>query len=682
MAQTINVDISTRGAPPVAYTHQGDTDRTFLVNVFENGAEFGVAGFTVKVAAILPGDNGYTVITGSDMVSATKTTTGTNQLMFTPSAQYTARSGRGILTLIMTTNTGTPATLRPINIDFRIQKSADGEDVIAGASDFPEGLEEIAEQVFQEYLSTYLPPVAPSSSADANKAASAKLTGQELDNLKSDLSDIDNDIGIKHIEIPLGMELGGFNENGVTITSATRARTSYFLPVDMACPTIVFPKDTKHRILYYDGYYDGRLQEMSDWSTSEEDTLSFPTRAKNGSRYAFKLLVAYTDDRTISDGNIPQPFIKYTTNEKSGTKCVKGYYFVTNSVGYVSDYNASNYYISAIIPVEPNTEYRANKFRNTIFLDANLQTKRVLGATQIENNKITTESDEYYVAYCWKDTDTQTPFFAKATSYIAGYTIDNLVSTPLKGKNLSLLGDSISAYTGTIPSGNDVYYTGSNSGMDSPSQMWWSVLCDRLGMNPLVINGYSGSGVTQLEDSAHVNKVPMSSDARCSALNDGTTMPDVILIAGGVNDYTYAQSAQSEPLPWDGKTAPVIGNSFTEAYACMIKKLQTNYPNAIVVALSTWFTMRGTDNGYTLTHTVGSNTYTQTDYNNAIKNVCEQMHIPFIDVSDIGFNRNNFYPTYAEDSSSIPTHPNKVGQRVMGLAVAYKLAELVKAYLT
>ena len=187
MAQTINVDISTRGAPPVAYTHQGDTDRTFLVNVFENGAAFGVAGFTVKVAAILPSDNGYTVITGADMVSATKTNTGTNQLMFTPSAQYTARSGRGILTLIMTTNTGTPATIRPINIDFRIQKSADGDNVIAGASDFPEGLEEIAESVFQEYLSTYLPPVAPSSSAAANKAADAKLTGEALDDLKSEL---------------------------------------------------------------------------------------------------------------------------------------------------------------------------------------------------------------------------------------------------------------------------------------------------------------------------------------------------------------------------------------------------------------------------------------------------------------------------------------------------------------
>lgn len=254
-------------------------------------------------------------------------------------------------------------------------------------------------------------------------------------------------------------------------------------------------------------------------------------------------------------------------------------------------------------------------------------------------------------------------------------------SRSLKGKKLSLLGDSISAYTGTIPGGYDAYYTGSNSGVDNPKQMWWSVLCDRLGMVPLVINGYSGSAVTQLEDSAHVSKIPMSSDERCSGLDDGTNNPDIIIIAGGVNDYTYAQSAQSEPLEWDGLTAPTLGDSFTEAYACMIKKLQTNYPNAIVVALSTWFTMRGDDNGYTLTHTVGNNKYTQQNYNDKIRYVAEQMHIPYIDVSNIGFNRNNFYPTYASDSSTIPTHPNANGQRVMGEAIARKLPELVKGYL-
>lgn len=255
-------------------------------------------------------------------------------------------------------------------------------------------------------------------------------------------------------------------------------------------------------------------------------------------------------------------------------------------------------------------------------------------------------------------------------------------SERLKGLHLSLLGDSISAYTGTVPSGNDIYYNGSNAGVSSPNQMWWKVLCDKTGMIPLVIDGYSGSGVTQLQDSTHVNKVPMSSDTRTSRLHDGATNPDVILIAGGVNDYTYAQSAQSEPLAWDGHTAPTLGDSFTEAYACMIHKLHANYPNAIVIALSTFFTMRGTDNGYTLTHTVGSNVYTQADYNNAIESVAKIMHIPFVRMDDIGINRDNMYPIFAVDSSTIPTHPNANGQKLMGEWLASQLPTLIGGYVS
>ena len=261
---------------------------------------------------------------------------------------------------------------------------------------------------------------------------------------------------------------------------------------------------------------------------------------------------------------------------------------------------------------------------------------------------------------------------------IEGNYIDDI--QPLKGLKLSLLGDSISSYVGTVPSGNDTYYKGNNSGVSSPSQMWWSVLCARTGMTPLVIDGYSGAGVTQLQDSAHVNKVPMSSDTRCGRLHSGSDTPDIILIAGGVNDYTYAQSAQSEPLEWNGKTTPVLGNSFTEAYACMIKKLQTNYPNALVVPLTTWFTMRGDDNGYTLTHTVGSNVYTQTDYNDAIKKVSDIMHVPCIEVDNIGINKENMYPTFAVDSSTIPTHPNAEGQKLMGEHIAEILPIIAKAY--
>ena len=249
------------------------------------------------------------------------------------------------------------------------------------------------------------------------------------------------------------------------------------------------------------------------------------------------------------------------------------------------------------------------------------------------------------------------------------------------GKKLSLLGDSVSAYSGEIPSGNAAYYTGSNANVRAASEMWYNVLCNELGMSPLVINAWSGSAITQLEDSDHSSITPMSDNSRCSALNNGTTIPDIIIIAGGLNDYTYAMSAQSEPLQWDTTSAPTEGNNFTETYACMIKKLQTNYPNALIVALSSFFSMRGTDNGYTLTHTVSAtnNTWTQQDYNESIEQVCKQMHIPFIDVSKVGFNRNNYYPNFAQDSSSTPTHPNKFGHAAIGLFVADQLLGIARA---
>ena len=266
----------------------------------------------------------------------------------------------------------------------------------------------------------------------------------------------------------------------------------------------------------------------------------------------------------------------------------------------------------------------------------------------------------------------------------------DLKTNQLKGKKLSLLGDSISALAGTIPEGNAPYYSGSNHGIRNANQMWWAVLCAETEMTPCVINGWSGSGINWQTDANHADIVPMSDNSRCNALHNGDETPDVILIAGGVNDYSYAQYPQNEPLEWDGKSAPTyteptagkqVYSSFTDAYAATIKKLQTNYPNAIIVALSTWFTMRGTDNGYTLTHTVGSNTYTQQDYNDKIRFVAEQMHIPYIDVSNIGFNRNNFYPTYASDSSTIPTHPNATGHAVMGKAIAAKLVDMIKGFM-
>ena len=312
MAQTIIVDISTRGANPVAYTHQGDTGRTFFAEIYENGEAFAVAGYTIKVGAILPADRGYYVIAGNDMVTATKTNDDTtNKIYFTLSNKYSLKAGNGILTLIFTSNTGTPSTIRPINIDLRIQKSADADDTIAGASDFPEGLEAIAEEVFQEYLSTYLPPVAPSASAAANKAADAKLTGEALDDLKSDLNLEKNLICIESTDWQ-NINLLDYGSGKVTAQTATNRLTfTNRYPVNAGEKvSVICPSGYKYRLMFFENIgtitqsvtyqtIDAGIDDIQTWH-SENRTITAPTGCTS-----FAICLSLFNNGTITTSAIP-----------------------------------------------------------------------------------------------------------------------------------------------------------------------------------------------------------------------------------------------------------------------------------------------------------------------------------------------------------------------------------------
>lgn len=261
------------------------------------------------------------------------------------------------------------------------------------------------------------------------------------------------------------------------------------------------------------------------------------------------------------------------------------------------------------------------------------------------------------------------------------YTLDKSDVTPLRNLYLSVMGDSISAISGRVPEGYHAYYSGANHGVTDVTQMWWSVLCAETGMIPLNIVADSGSGITQLNDPSHIDRIPFSNAARCSLVSGSYVTPDIIIVAGGLNDFTYAAETANEPLVWDGTTAPAASNNFTEAYAVMIKQLQAAAPRAVIVCLSTWFSLRGDDNGYTRTHTANSHTYTQDSYDKTIESVCNIMGAKFLRVNDIGFNRENFYPDYAEDSATIPTHPNANGHRIMGRYIARNIVNAVQPYL-
>lgn len=255
---------------------------------------------------------------------------------------------------------------------------------------------------------------------------------------------------------------------------------------------------------------------------------------------------------------------------------------------------------------------------------------------------------------------------------------------PLKGLKLSLLGASIEAYKNYIPAGNDPYYTGVNAGVNSVNQMWWKILCDETEMIPLVIDAWSGSSIcyNYATDSTHsdTNKIPMCSDLRTGRLGTETENPDIILIVAGANDWTYAKSTTTPIGDWNGRTAVdrqavISGQStFMESYASLVAKLHENYPNAIIVGTSTEFTCRGTDLGITRVNDVG---LVQNDYNVAIEKVCKIMGIPFIDLYDVGFTFENYYPTYCIDSETEATHPNAAGHAVIAKRFIEELPKVV-----
>lgn len=159
--QTIRVDLSTGKVIPTAYTHQNDTARTLVFDMYNGGLPYTMTGNTVKFAYKSPiVDGQYSVIAGSSMASGTVSD---NKVTVTLPSAYTAISGVGMLTMIITPSSG---TIRPVNIRLVVQKSADGDDEIMGASDWPTGL--------YDYMDEWLAENEPT----------------EIANLKSDIEQI------------------------------------------------------------------------------------------------------------------------------------------------------------------------------------------------------------------------------------------------------------------------------------------------------------------------------------------------------------------------------------------------------------------------------------------------------------------------------------------------------------
>lgn len=205
------------------------------------------------------------------------------------------------------------------------------------------------------------------------------------------------------------------------------------------------------------------------------------------------------------------------------------------------------------------------------------------------------------------------------------------METPLTGKRLSVLGDSVSAFAGFLDDDTYSYYGDWNFGAAS---MWWAVLAEKTGMEICRINAVSGSGVIVPEDDRKL----MGHSERCTDLSarDGTK-PDEILVFLGGNDYL----------------AGIPVEQIRKESIAMLSDIKKAYPDASI-HVCTYFP---------------SPAKSLKEMNDMLRDVAKQANVGLIDLENCGIMRDN-PQKYLIDGQ---IHPNERGQILVGVCAAQQM---------
>ncbi len=121
----------------------------------------------------------------------------------------------------------------------------------------------------------------------------------------------------------------------------------------------------------------------------------------------------------------------------------------------------------------------------------------------------------------------------------------------MKKRTFSILGDSISTFSGYNPTGNEIFYPHEGFDVLRVEDTWWSIVADRLNLTLLFNESYSGSRISR------TGVRPLSScfvdEQRQQHLGG-----DFIIIFGGTND-------------WGQVEEPTTREVFAEAYRNLVE---------------------------------------------------------------------------------------------------------------
>ena len=226
----------------------------------------------------------------------------------------------------------------------------------------------------------------------------------------------------------------------------------------------------------------------------------------------------------------------------------------------------------------------------------------------------------------------------------------------LQGKKVSILGDSISTFTGTMPADYNVYYP-EHGDIPNASQTWWGQLLTNTGM-VLCRNASSANTDVTGNSLALDGSAPGCSIRRLVDLRgtDGSS-PDVIIIYMGINDFARSRTLGSFTSPGVQTEGEVM--VFTDAYELMLQKIKALYPTASIYCCT--LLERCDLNGNTGAPAVNLNGDTVADFNTQIKAIAKAYGASVIDFYNCGINYTNL-SLFTVDG----IHPTWIGAGVLG----------------
>lgn len=236
----------------------------------------------------------------------------------------------------------------------------------------------------------------------------------------------------------------------------------------------------------------------------------------------------------------------------------------------------------------------------------------------------------------------QTPISLTA-GYVKTIDIDLAVSSVERKLKVGVIGDSISSFSGIIPSGYKAYYPKSDCDVNTWQKTYWGKLITEYWDAELDVNcSWSGGCVAP-----GVSGKTTGSDfvSRCRDFIN----PDIILLFGGTNDAIASNGVALGDYDYDSPFASLNTHlRFRDSYIAVVKAIQANYPQAqIIVILGD--------------HVTG-------DFATSVVEIAGHYELPLVDFRDD--------PTLAANKYS-GSHPNAKGMAYMAKKIYDETKDIV-----